>query len=228
MKTLQLTKYVARQAILTYKYANEEVQGRDIRYLEQQTTLYNEKYDNITTKDGAFIYVRYHKEDKYTYMIDCHKMCLHPIVEINGKRYTIEEINEFLGDLNEEQQKEALQNFPIQLVEKYIEKRTGWEIKFSKIKLYKHHGQYTLDFYTDNLIEKSGVCRGMLKEIHIEIRGIDFSINPDTGEQYMWIPAIYFRYTHIDNSTNGHEMGRIRYNGQYQGYNYETETWENI
>ena len=115
MKTLQLTKYVARQAILTYKYANEEVQGRDIRYLEQQTTLYNEKYDNITTKDGAFIYVRYHKEDKYTYMIDCHKMCLHPIVEINGKRYTIEEINEFLGDLNEEQQKEALQNlhFPL-------------------------------------------------------------------------------------------------------------------
>ena len=68
----------------------------------------------------------------------------------------------------------------------------------------------------------------MLKEIHIEIRGIDFSINPDTGEQYMWIPAIYFRYTHIDNSTNGHEMGRIRYNGQYQAYNYETETWENI
>ena len=229
METTQLTKYIARRAFYTYEFANRELSGRDIKYLEQQAPLYNEKYDNITTKNGAFIYVSYHQGIRYEYIIDCHKMCLHPVVEINGQRYTIEDIKEFLGDLTPEQQKQALQNLSIYTFEKYIEKRTGYPIKFEKIKICEDSGNYSMYLSTSNLIEQSGICKAMLKEIHIEIKGIGFYIDNETGEQCLWLPSIYFRYTHMDNGTNGHEMGRIRYrDGRYQGYNYETETWENI
>lgn len=229
METTQLTKYIARQAFYTYEFANMELGGRDINYLEQQTAVYNEKYDNITTKNGAFIYVRYHQGIRYEYIIDCHKMCLHPVVEIDGQRYTIDDIKEFLGDLTPEQQKQALQRVPIRTFEKYIEKRTGYPIKFEIPKIYQNKDTYTLDLCTGNLIEQSGICKAMLKEIHIEMNGIGFYIDNETGEQRLWLPSIHFKYTHMDNATNGHEMGRIRYvNGRYQGYNYETETWENI
>lgn len=229
METTQLTKYIARQAILTYQYANEELRSKDINYLQQQATLYNEKYDNITTKNGAFIYVRYHQGIRYEYIIDCHKMCLHPVVEIDGQRYTIDDIKEFLGDLTPEQQKQVLQNLAIYTFEKYIEKRTGYPIKFEKIKICEDKGNYSMYLQTGNLIEQSGICKAMLKEIHIEMNGIGFYIDNETGEQRLWLPSIHFKYTHMDNGTNGHEMGRIRYvDGRYQGYNYETETWENI
>ena len=231
METLQVTKYQARQAIYTYEFANDELKNKDLNYLERQAATYNPKWDNITEKDGAFIFVRNHEDVRYEFIIDCHKMCVHDVVKIDEQTYSIDYLKGLLGDLTEDEQEKALTDMYIQPIEKYLEQRTGKVITLHK-KLYKNKSdRWSLNLFTTNLVEDTGICKAMLKEIHIEINNIGYCVDKQTGEQYLYIPTAYFFYTHNDDGHNGHEMGRVRFNSetaQYQGYDYETQTWENI
>lgn len=231
METLQVTKYQARQAIYTYEFANDELKNKDLNYLERQAAAYDARWDNITQKDNNFIYVRNLDDIKYEFIIDVDKMCLQDKVKINDETFTIGYLKGFLADLTEDEQEKALTDMYIQPIEKYLEQRTGKVITLHK-KLYKNRSnKWALNLFTTNLIEDTGICKAMLKELHIEINNIGYSIDNETGEQCLYFPAAYFYYTHNDDGHNGHEMGRIHFDsktGQYQGYNYETQTWEDI
>ena len=66
METLQLTKYQARQAINTWKYAQDDLQHKDLNYVERQAATYDEKYDNIKEVNGVFLWIRKSEGDTYT------------------------------------------------------------------------------------------------------------------------------------------------------------------
>lgn len=225
MTTSTLTKVQARQAIYNYNWANEDLKRKDLAYLEREAKLYDPRFSNIMDKNGAFVWV----SKEFEGIIDCHEMRLHNVVMINEETYSIEELIEFIGDLTDEEQHDKLEQLDVSAIQLYIKKRTGMHVTLHK-ELYKNRqDKWCLKLYSDNLVEHTGICKAMLKEIYIECRGIGFGVDRETGEQELWIPSLHFSYVHQDAGTNGHDFGRVAYNGnEFLGYNYETREYEVI
>lgn len=229
METLQLTKYQARQAINTWRYAQDELQHKDLNYVERQAATYNEKYDNIKEENGVFLWIRKFEGDTYTLTIDHTQMDVYDNILINEQKYTIGYLLGFLNDLTDSEQRKVLEDFYVGNIENYLEKRCGHPITLKKF-VTNPKGKYQMDLYTDNLVSETGICKAMLKNIYIECRNIGFYIEQETGEQKLSYMRFYFRYEHQDGGSNGHEIGVIRQNknGDLEGYNYETEKFEVI
>lgn len=225
MSTITLTKLQARQAIYNYNWANEDLKGKDLAYLEREAKLYDPRFSNIMDKDGAFVWV----SKEFEYIIDCHELRLHNVVKINEETYSIKELINFIGDLTDEEQHDKLEQLDLSAIQLYIKKRTGMHVTLHK-ELYKNRqDKWSLKIYSDNLVEHIGICKAMIDEIYIECRGIGFGVDRETGEQELWIPSLYFHYVHQDGGRNGHEFGRVAYNGnKFLGYNYETREYEEI
>ena len=231
MVTINITKYQARQALNSYHYANDDLMGKSIAYLEDECK-FNSQLTNIRKIDDKFHYIRNTKGTTYDFTIDTDTMTLSQVCTINNETVFIPSLKVFLGDLSVEEQKYGLQHLYLDSIEKYLSKRTGIPIKlYSELKQTKQ-GNWVLNLFSENLIDKTGICKAMLKEIHIECTGIGYSIDYDkTGEQYLGIPAIYFQYEHHAGGHNGYEIGRVRWNEDketFEGYNYDTEKFEVI
>lgn len=231
MITINVSKYQARQALNSYNYATDYLKGKSISHLEDESK-YSEKLSNIREENGIFYYVRNTKESRYVFIIDKENMIVKPDVKINDQVYSIQNLKEFLNDLSPEEQKKNLENLYIGAFEKYLSKRTGIKIHLYKEIKQSKNGEYSLNLFTGNLIDKTGICKAMLKYINIECNGISYSIDYNTtGEQYLWIPTFDFRYDHINGGSNGYEVGRIKWNekeASFYGYNYETGDYEVI
>lgn len=232
METLQLTKYQARQAINTWKYAQDDLKHKDLNYVERQAATYDEKYDNIKEVNGVFLYVRKSEGNTYTLTIDTSdhtQMDVYDNILINEQKYTIGYLLGFLNDLTDLEQRKVLEDFYVGDIENYLEERCGHPITLRKM-VTMDHTRYVLDLYTDNLVNETGICKAMLKNIYIESRKNGFVIDKETGEQVLGYMRFYFRYEHQDGGSNGHEIGVIRQNknGDLEGYNYETEKFEVI
>ena len=232
METLQLTKFQARQAINTWKYAHEDLSHKDLNYVERQAATYSEKYDNIKEENGIYIWIRKSNDNVYKLVIDIthpEQMDVYDRVNINGENFTVGYLLGFLNDLTDLEQRKVLEDFYVGNVENYLEKRCGHPITLKKF-VTNPKGKYQMDLYTDNLVSETGICKAMLKNIYIECRNVGFYINQDTGEQELSYMKFNFRYEHQDGGSNGHEIGIIRQNknGELEGYNYETEKYEVI
>lgn len=230
MKTLQLTKYQARQALNTYRFANETLSHYDgVKQLERESQ-WDSKFSNIHKQNDSYYYVR-NSKDKFVFLIDVENMVVRPDVEINGQLFSVAYLQGYLNDLAPEQQKESLNSMDLTPIEKYLSKRCGTKIHlYTELKQNKS-GDYTLNLFTGNLIDKTGICKAMLKDINIE-SSIGYSIDYDgTGEQYLYISTFYFQYDHMNGGSNGYEMGRVKWNEEdacFYGYNYETRKYEVI
>ena len=121
MKTLELTKYQARQALNSFKYANDDLKGKDIEYLEHESK-FDESLSNYKKKDNNFLYIRNSQGSRYEFVIDSNTMTLNPNVKINKQDYNIDELKEFLADLTPEEQKKNLENLYTDDFEKYLSK----------------------------------------------------------------------------------------------------------
>ena len=220
-----ITKVQARQAIYNYNWANKDLKRRDLSYLQCEARAYDPRFSNIMDKDGTFVWI----SKEFEGIIDCNEMCLHNVVMINGQTYSIEELIEFINDLTDEEQHDKLEQLDLSAIQLYIKKRTGMHVTLHK-ELYKNNdNKWCLTLSSDNLVEHIGICKAMIDEIYMECNNIGFGIDRDTGEQQLWIPSLYFYYVHQDGGRNGHEFGRIAYNGnEFLGYNYETRKYEVI
>ena len=232
METLQLTKFQARQAINTWRYAQDDLQHRDLNYVERQASTYNEKYDNIKEENGVFLYVRKSQGDTYTLAIDTSdhtQMDVYDKVSINGKVFTVGYLLRFLNDLTDLEQRKVLEDFYVGNIENYLDLKCGHPITLRKM-VTMNHTRYVLDLFTDNLVNETGICKAMLKNIYIESRKNGFVIDIETGEQVLGYMRFYFRYEHQNGASNAHEIGVIRQNknGNLEGYNYETRKYEVI
>ena len=122
METLQLTKYQARQAINTWRYAQDDLQHRDLNYVERQASTYNEKYDNIKRENGVFLYVRNSEGNTYTLTIDTSdhtQMDVYDNILINEQKYTISYLLGFLNDLTDLEQRKVLEDLYVGNIENY-------------------------------------------------------------------------------------------------------------
>jgi len=235
METLQLTKFQARQAIYTWRFAQVDLQHKDLNYVERQAATYNEKYDNIKEENGVFLWTRTSEGNTYTLTIDISdhtQLDVYDSVTINGQKFKVSDLLKFLNDLTDVEQKNILENMLLEDIEKYASQRTGIPIKFKK-KIYQdNQGMWNMKLYTDNLVEHAGICKAMLKEITANTWGdVGYYIDKETGEQKLSKIILHFSYEHIDGGTNGHEFGRVRFNektSNFEGYNYETEKYEVI
>ena len=232
MVTINITKFQARQALNTYKFVQDDLSHRDLNYIERQAATYREKYDNIKEENGIFLWIRKSGENVYKLTIDISdhtKINVYDNVNINGQDFTIGYLQGFLNDLTDLEQRKIFEDFYVGNIENYLEKRCGHPITLKKI-VTNPKGKYQMDLYTDNLINETGICKAMLKNIYIECRNIGYVIDQDTGEQVLSYMRFYFRYEHQDGGSNGHEMGIIRQNkdGNLEGYNYETQKFEVI
>lgn len=231
METLQLTKFQARQAVNTWKYAQEDLSHKDLNYVERQAATYNEKYDNIKEENNVYIWIRKSNDNVYELAIDTSdhtKMDVYDKVSINGKVFTIGYLLGFLNDLTDLEQRKVLEDFYVGGIENYLEKRCGHPITLKKF-VTNPKGKYQMDLYTDNLVNETGICKAMLKNIYIECRNIGFYVDYEyTGEQKLSYMRFNFRYEHQDGGSNGHEIGVVRQNknGELEGYNYETGKYE--
>lgn len=231
-----ITKIQARLAIYHYDYANNcKLKDRDIYYLENESNCQTRtsKYaDNIIKENDSYYYILKIEDDTYRYTIDTETMTVSQVCTINNETVFIPSLKVFLGDLTDEEQKQALENMYLGDIEKYASERTGIEIKFHK-KLYQdRQGTWSLELYTDNLVEHAGICKAMLRTITADTRGnISYYIDKYTGEQKLSYINLHFSYEHLDGGTNGHEFGKVRFNdktGNFEGYNYETNKYEVI
>ena len=158
-------------------------------------------------------------------------------ITINKNEVTVPYLENILGDLTDEEQKEALENMYLKDIEKYLSKRCGIDIKLKSM-VTNPKGKYQLKLYTDNLVEHTdnlvehtGICKAMLKNIYIESDFINYYIDNKTGEQKCSCMRFNFRYEHQDGGYNGHEIGVVRFNEEtanFEGYNYDTEMYEVI
>lgn len=232
MQTLEITKYQARQAVYTWKWAQEELQNRNLNYVERQAATYNPKWDNIKEENGLYFWIRISENNSYVLTInieDPEQMDVYDNIKINGQEFSIGYLLGFLNDLTDLEQRKVLEDFYVGNIEKYLEKRCGHPITLKKF-VTNNKGKYQLDLYTDNLISEAGICKAMLKDIYIESRGNGFYIEQESGEQKLACMRFDFRYNHQDGGSNGHEIGIIRQNkdGNLEGYNYDTNEWEII
>ena len=233
---MNITKVQARLTIYYYDYANNyKLKDRDISYLENESKsqMRTGNYaSNIIKENDSYYYIIEIEGDTYRYTIDTETMTVSQVCTVNNETVFIPSLKVFLGDLTDEEQKQALENMYLDDIEKYASKRTGRQIKFKK-KIYQDkNGTWNLKLYTDNLIEQTGICKAMLKEIIADTWGsISYYIDKETGEQRLSTILLHFSYTHIDGGTNGHEFGRVRFNEEtanFEGYNYDTEKYEVI
>ena len=224
MELLELTKIQMRYC-LDYKEWAEDIAKR----FNQQELKNRINWDkDIKEIDGKIYYVKTKGDTCYKYLMENHTVTK---MLINNQEVTTPELERLLGDLTPEEQKHCLQNLYLESIENYLSKRTGTKIKlYSEVKLNKND-EWVLNLFTGNLIDKSGICVAMLKEIHIESNDIVYYINRQTGEQQLGIIRFNFRYTHQDGGFNGHEIGTVIWNEKdatFEGYNYETEKYEVI
>lgn len=236
METLNITKVQARLAIYHYDYINNyKLKDQDISYLENESKSQSRTakfVSNIIKEDNNFYYILEIEGDTYRYTIDTETMTVSQVCTINNETVFIPSLKVFLGDLTDEEQKQALENIYLGDIEKYASKRTGMQIKFKKKVYQDNSGTWNLKLYTDNLIEHVGICKAMLKEIIVDTWGsIYYYIDKETGEQRLSYINLHFSYEHIDGGTNGHEFGKVRFNektSNFEGYNYNTEKYEVI
>lgn len=217
-----ITKAQARKAIEIFNYANARMAGKNQKYLIQES---KDSYSYIKEIDNVFHYIY----EEFDFIVDCNTIQLHDILTISGEVVSLDLLKSMIDDLTAEQQKQALETLDLTAVETYIKQRTDLQVKLHKKVYVNRQNKWCMDLYTDNIVQHAGVCKAMLKELYIDCTGIAFSIDRHTGEQFLWFPALHFSYVHIDNGTNGHEFGRVRYNNnKFEGYNYQTQKYEAI
>ena len=225
---MAITKLQARQAKEALEFANSELKQLTLPEVERAA---KGPSPNFIERDGALLFIENYDTNSYEMIIDVHKMQVHDIVKVNNKEViSLGWINGFLGDLTDAEQFNVLSDLCLISIRNYLSDRCGYLITLEKRIYQDDDGQWNLDLYSDNLIKHSGVCKAMLKDIHIECNRIRFIIDQNTGEQRLCIGAFNFYYTHINDGRNGHEMGRVRVNenGDFEGYNYNTERYEVI
>ena len=223
METLTLTKLQARQCLDYLEWA------KDISSRFNQKELKNRKsWDNDLKELNGQIYFQKTQGDTcYRYLLENHTVTK---ITINKEEVTVPYLERLLGDLTPLEQRKALEDMYLTDIEKYLSKRCGIEIKLKSM-VTNPKGVYQLKLYTDNLVEHTGICKAMLKNIYIESDFIGYHIDKSTGEQKLSYMRFNFRYTHQDGGHNGHEIGCVRFNeytANFEGYNYETEMYEVI
>lgn len=223
MKTLDITKLQARQCLNYLEYA--KVIFSRFNQKELKTRI---SWDNDLKEIDGHVYFQKAKGDTcYRYLLKNHTVTK---ITINEEEVTVPYLEGLLGDLTDEEQKEALENMYLGDIQKYISERTGIDIIFHKKLTQNKQGNWRLELFTNNLVEYSGICKAMLTNITVNTDTY-YYIDKYTGEQSLSTLVIYFNYNHVGGGSNGHECGRVRFNKEtanFEGYNYDTQRYEAI
>ena len=201
----------ARKAKEFYEEADRYAETRNQAEL-QQAKAWNSSLCEI---DGKINYVKFFNGLWYRYVLE-NKQASHIFNICNGvdtEEHDMYEIEEILGDIDEA-------NFFVELdispIEKYIEELIGVPIKLKK--KYGTEPFVSLNLYTDNLVEHSGICKAIYKEITISCKDNHIQVNSDTGKQELKFNPIVM----ICKSRNGdviQDFGLVE-------YDLETKVWK--
>jgi len=221
METLNITMKEARYCLGLNEYAENMANRYNQKQLQDRVN-WDTDIKNI---NGKFYYVKMSDGVEYKYLLENYTTKMY----IDNNEVSKAYLEGILGDLSEMEQHDVLKNFYLGGIEKYLSKRCGTQITLNKLVTMKN-GKYVMDLYTDDLVDKSGVCKAMLEHLYIESRGNGFYIDQETGKQIISFSTFRFVYQHVGGGSNGHEMGCIRMNEKEEllGWNYETEKYEVI
>lgn len=202
-----------------------------IRYAENHNQLEIEKSmswnNDIRKLGGKYYFVKFFEGLWYYYILENHTTS-NTFTISNGdydEEYNIEDIESILGDIEDEAK--FFVELDISPIEKYIEKLVGVPVTLKK--QYITFPEVSMNLFSENLVEYTGICKAMLKEIHISCKNIHFSIDRETGKQFLSISSIAFRYEHSQGGNNGYDIGRVHYNletKEWTGFNYELDKFE--
>lgn len=203
MTVLNLTKKHAREALELLKWAKEEVsRTKDI---DTEANWFSTTKRGIKFENGSYWYEQSLREDKYELPINSiEKTVDEDYLLINGEMVTYVKLKDMIKD-DIVSELPYLLSIDVKPLEDYVSAICGSEIKFNIIP--ERNG---LKLYTDNLIEETGICKAMYKEIHIYTR-MNLTIDQYTGEQVVDIGAINFDYEHSHGGHNGYEIARVKY-----------------
>ena len=225
---IKLTNKQARMALEFLDQCKRYAKNYNQRELKEMCNWNN----SISIIDGKTYYTKFNDGLNYTFLIE-NKTCPNIIQISNGnvcEKYTLTELEQQLNDLTDLEQRKALEDMYLDSIEKYLSKMCGTQIKLKSM-ITNPDGRYQLKLYTDNLVDKCGICKAMFKNIYIESDPIYYYVNQNTWEQELGIMRFSFKYEHTDGAYNGKEFAKILFNetnAEFEGYNYETRKYEVI
>lgn len=216
MTTITLTKKHARDAVELLRWAKDEV--KRTRDFDVEANWFSTTKRGIKFEKGSYWYEHSLRGDKYEFAINSkNKTVDEDYVLINSEMVLFTKLKNMLKDdiINEIP---YLLSIDLKPLKDYLS-----TICDTKVKLNVTVDNNKLRIYTDNLIEYTGICKTMFKEIHI-ITTMELIINQYNGEQEVYISPINYDYEHSHGGHNGYEIAKVRYDKLthlWYFYNYE-------
>ena len=203
MTTLEITKKHAREAKELLKWAKEDV--KRTKDFDVEANWFSTTKRGIKFENGSYWYEQTLRGDKYEFAINSiEKTVEEDYVLINGEMVLFTKLNDMLKDdiMNVIP---YLLSIDIKPLEEYLSNICGYKVKFKVVA-----EKDTINLYTDNLLEHTGMCKPMFKEIRI-CTNMSMVINQYTGNQEVSISPINFDYEHSHGGHNGYEIARVRF-----------------
>lgn len=139
-------------------------------------------------------------------------------LSINGQIVSYDYCKKQLNDLSIEEQKEFLENFYLEPLEKFISDKLGVSVKFDKMVYVGSEGP-VLRLSSNELKEHCGILSSQYRTIKLATFGvISFYVSAETGLQQLYIPSIHYIFEYTDGGSNGHSAFKA-------SYDIRTNTW---
>lgn len=236
MTVINFTKKDARLFINLCEWASEEV---------EKANLYTEShwdYSKIKYIDGTYKYVHpdmtfdievretktyFDKETNKEEISVIKGWLIDTYAYVRGVRVeSVDFLNMVADDIEDELG--FVTSLDFSPVSTYVSKLLGIKVNMT----FDVNADGRVFLYSSDIVKHAGVCQAMLKTLKVTTFGsIGLSIDNNTGEQYLYIPALYFDYEHTNGGHNGYEIGRVKYDIKtcvWTGLNPETKKYEVI
>lgn len=229
MKTL-LNKRDARFVLNVLDWAKDEVKRANL-YVEAQW-----EHSRIRLVDDKYVYQHCQvefpievKETKTYFDEETNKDEISKITGeitadycfINDEKVTIQECRDAISD-DIKDEIGYLNTIDLTPLENYLSKLCKMPVKFEKTL-----GEREIRLKSNNLIEQAGICKLMLKDLHM-ITTLCLNIDGKTGEQEVYVYPINFDYNHTNGGRNGYEALRVKYDMKNGWYFYSREIDEYV